>query len=625
MKLSMFRRRPALLALAACLAPALACPAPAQEPPAPAPADETADSPAEATPYTVAIKGVEEHDQLTTLLEEVSRLVALREQPPPSPVGLRRRAEADRERLAAALRSAGYFDAVMDIDVDVETSPALVTITIEEGPRYTVSSVRLEDAKGQPLPTDVLKAEDLGLGKGAPARGPDVLAAEDRITPRFAERGYAYARVVDRRLVVDHIARTMDVTFQVDPGLPIKYGDLSIQGLEDVEAKAVRRRIPWKPGDPYRPLQLEEAREDLAELGVFSSVRLRLADQPMPDGTAPVEVIVQERDMRFIGFGATYGTDDGFGANAYWGHRNLLGGAENFRVGATIAGIGRNSTTDAGEFDYDLTATYREPDFLSRNQSLTLSSSAVLEHPDAYRRKALVLSGIVERPISDDITASLGVTFEQSQVTENEQRTNNTLFGIPAALTIDKSNDLLNATSGWRFSAAATPYLAAFGDSSSFTIARFQGSAYLGLGDTDNYVLAGRAVYGFIVGGGLLDVPADKRFYAGGGGSIRGYGYQKVGPRDAENDPQGGLSLFEASIEMRIKVAENIGIVPFIDAGNVYESEYPSLSDGLRYGAGIGVRYYTPVGPIRVDAAVPLRRQSGDNSFQLYVSIGQAF
>ncbi|WP_155524513.1 autotransporter assembly complex protein TamA [Oleisolibacter albus] len=578
---------------------------------------------AQDTPYTVEISGAE--GGLETRLSDVSRLVGLRESPPPSPLGLRRRAEADRERLAAALRSEGYFDAVLDIDVDVGQSPAKVAIAVEPGPRYSISSVTLTDPDGNPLPEGLVTAADLGLAVGSPATGQAVLDAEGRVPARLAERSRAFARVIDRQLVVDHATRGMDVTYRVDPGPEVHIGRIQVNGLQQVEERAVRRRRDFKIGDPYKPSLLEDYRQALADLEVFSSVRVRLGEQVDADGRAPVQVDVQEREMRFVGFGLKYGTEDGFGGNAYWGHRNLLGGAERFRLSAAVDGIGRNSTTDPGQYDYTLAATYREPDFLSRRQALTLSAQAISERPDAYRRKALVLTSVVERPLAHGITASLGATLEQSRIIENEQTTSNTLLGIPAALTIDRSNDLLNPTAGWRLNAAATPYWAALGDSSSFTIARVGGTAYLGLDAEDDFVLAGRAVYGAIVGGGLLNVPADKRFYAGGGGSIRGYGYQDVGPRDAEGDPRGGLSLFEASTELRFKVAENIGVVAFLDAGNVYETEYPTLGAGLRYGAGLGARYYTPIGPIRVDAAVPLNKRSGDSAFQLYVSIGQAF
>ena len=581
---------------------------------------------AQETRYEVQIKGVEDREGLNTLLRDVSRLVALRDEPPPSPIGLRRRADADLDRMTAALRSAGFYDAIVELEIDVEAQPAQVVVNVEEGERYRITSLTLKGRDGNDLPGDLPSAADLGLAVGSPADGPEIQAAEGRILPRFAEKGYAYAAVLDRKYIVDHAKNGMDITYMIDPGPKVSFGRIEVSGLEDVEERAVRRRMPWRPGLPYTPAIMEEGRQALADLGVFSSVRVRLADAPDEDGKAPVLIDVQERDMRYVGFGADYSTEDGFGANAYWGHRNLLGGAEQFRVGAQIAGISRRgTTTDVSELDYRLITTYKQPDFLSRRQSLNLSAEAISERPDAYRRDAIVLTAAVDRKFNRELTGSLGVTLEQSKIDESQQSTTNTLLGVPLALTWDESNDLLNPTEGFRLAGNVTPYFAAFGDSSSFATARVSGSTYFDFSDEGKYVAAFRGVYGAVVGGGLLDVPADKRFYAGGGGSIRGYGYQDVGPLDAEGEPTGGVSLLEFSAEMRIKVTENIGVVPFIDAGNVYTTEYPDFGEGLRYAAGIGGRYYTPIGPIRVDAAIPLNKRRGDNSFQLYVSIGQAF
>ncbi|ACJ01268.1 outer membrane protein, OMP85 family [Rhodospirillum centenum SW] len=580
---------------------------------------------AQETPYTVELTGLDGTGDVRGLLEEVSRLVALRDQPPPSPIGLRRRAEADRDRLAAALRSEGYFAAVLDIDVDTGASPATVTVRVRPGQRYTIGTVSVRTTSGEVLPGGAIAPGDVGLPPGSPARGAAVMDAEDRLRARLAAEGYAYARVLDRRVLVDHARQAMDIDFTVLPGPLVQFGEVSVSGLDTVGGIAVRRRLPWKRGDRYDPALMDKAQESLTELGVFNSVRLALGPEPAQGTEAPVNVVVREQDMRFIGFGFDYSTSEGFGANAYWGHRNLLGGAERLRVGAEISGIARDANLNPTDYDYNLNVLYREPDFLSRGQSLSLSGEILSERPDAYRRDAVVLSAIVERPLTDSLTGSLGVTFEQSRVEDGLRETTNTLVGVPAAVTWDRSNDLLNPTSGFRLSALVTPYVVPFGDSDNFTVSRLTGSTYWDLTGSGDYVAAGRLSYGSIFGSTLAGVPADKRFYAGGGGSIRGYGYQEVGPKAPDGDPLGGKSLIEASVELRIKVTDSIGIVPFVDAGNVYDETFPDFGEELRWGAGIGARYYTGIGPIRVDFAVPLNKQEGDSSFQFYVSIGQAF
>jgi translocation and assembly module TamA len=288
-----------------------------------------------------------------------------------------------------------------------------------------------------------------------------------------------------------------------------------------------------------------------------------------------------------------------------------------------VSRIGEN---DVADMEGRLNANFRKPDFLTMNQSLILDASLIRERPDAYDRDALVLSALLERVLTKGLLVSGGITFEESRVTDSPEETiTSTLFGIPLHVAYDASNDLLNPTSGFRTDLAVTPYQQIGGDGSSFMIARWTSSAYYDLAGDGRYVAAGRFSLGNIFGPNTAAIPADKRFYAGGGGSIRGYGYQKVGPRDAQNDPSGGRSLIEVGAEMRVKVTDTIGIVPFIDGGNVYDSPTLDFSEELRWGAGIGARYYTAFGPLRVDVAVPLNKRPGDSSWQLYISIGQAF
>jgi translocation and assembly module TamA len=458
---------------------------------------------------------------------------------------------------------------------------------------------------------------------GEPALSAKVVDAENRATNRLAERGFAFARVAERRAVVDHETRTMDVTYIVDPGPLTRYGDVKVQGLDRVTEQLVRNRIPWKPGEEYRPSEIEDARSSISELNAFSSVRVVMDREPGPDGVTPVTVTVAERPRRVIGAGFSYSTEDGLAANAYWGHRNLFGGAEQLRLSATVARIGEN---DVADIEARLNANFRKPDFLSINQALILDATLVRERPDAYDRDAIVLSALLERKLTEGLTISGGVTLEESSVTDTlTGTTDSTLFGVPLHLSYDGTNDLLNPTRGFRTDLVLTPFQQLGGQNANFTIARVTNSAYYDFAGDGRFVAAGRVSLGSIFGSSRADIPADKRFYAGGGGSIRGYGYQEVGPRDAQNDPAGGRSLIEVGAEMRIKVTDTIGIVPFIDGGNVYEDPTLDFSKQLRWGAGIGARYYTGFGPLRVDVGVPLNKQPGDASWQLYISVGQAF
>jgi translocation and assembly module TamA len=577
---------------------------------------------AQQTPYEVTLTGVED-SSLRDLLQGVATLFRLTGQPPPSPIGLRRRADADRERLLAALRSVGFYDGKVDIEIDTSVEPAKVDVVVTTGPAYKFDRITVAGAGGVALEGAPITASDLGIQVGDTALAATVVAAETRMTNRLAERGFAFAKVTERKAVVDHETRTMDVTYIIDPGPLTRYGDVKVQGLDRVTEQLVRNRIPWKPGEEYRPSEIEDARSSISELNAFSSVRVVMDREPGPDGVTPVTVTVAERPRRAIGAGFSYSTEEGFGTNLYWQHRNLFGGAEQLRLSAILGRIGENAASDV---EARLNANFRKPDFLSVNQALILDASLIRERPDAYDRDAIVLSALLERKLSDALTVSGGVTLEQSSVTDTlTGTTDSTLFGIPLHLAYNGTNDLLNPTRGFRTDLALTPYQQLGGENANFTIARVTNSAYYDFAGDGRFVAAGRVSLGTIFGSSRADIPADKRFYAGGGGSIRGYGYQDVGPRDSQGDPVGGRSLIEVGAEMRVKVTDTIGIVPFIDGGNVYKDPTLNFFDELRWGAGIGGRYYTGFGPLRVDVGVPLNKQPGDANWQLYISVGQAF
>lgn len=602
-------------------------------PESPAAATPAADPPAAdgpAVPYTVELTGVEDGD-LAQALRDTSTLIGLKDDPPPSLLGLERRASEDRERLQQALRSAGYYDARLDIGIDDSASPPAVTVAVREGPAYTFGTVTIAPtgaASGGELPGGAVSGADLGLVAGQRARAPEVVAAQNRLIDRLRAHGYGFARVADRRVVVDHGDRTMDVTYTVDTGPLVRFGEARIQGLKDVDATLIRNRLPWARGDVFDPTRLEEARQDIAALGTFSLTRLTLADEPGPDGVTPVVVTVEERLPRFIGFGVGYSTSEGVGANAYWGHRNLFGGGEQFRIEAEVARLagGDSSASGLDQIDLKLGVNFRKPDFLAPKQSLVLGFNVVTDNPPAYEREAAELTAALERPLGDGLTLSYGAAWEVARIDTNTATYDTTLLGVPLALTYDGTDDLLNPTRGIRATVNVTPWQP-FGDEASdpFVVTRLITSAYHDFSDGGGLVLAGRLGLGSIAGSGLGNIPPDKRFYAGGGGSVRGYGFQLVGPRDAQGDPTGGRALFETGVELRIKVTDTIGVVPFLDAGAVYDRAFPDLSEPLKFGAGLGLRYYTDFGPLRVDVGVPLNKEPGDDSWQLYLSLGQAF
>lgn len=644
------RARAALMAALLCGTVAAAAPAMAEP-------DDQGDTPPATytvtftlaeTPGAPGTAGEEGADGLTDVMSAASSLEALRDDPPPSLLGLARRIDKDREQLAAVLRSEGYFDGTVEITAAVGDgdAPTALTVTAHPGPRYHISRVALGAADGGPPPGGPVALTALKLAPGDPARGPLIRDAEGRLPLILAQRGYPAAKVGDRRLVIDRDTHTMDVQFIVTPGPLTRFGPTRFTGLRDLDEAAAQARLPWHEGDIYDPAKVDKARDRLTDLGVFSQVRVALAgpDSPSPpppaitnpDGsvTQPLDAVVAERDRHYITVGLTYGTQDGLATNATWGDRNLMGSGDPLTITGSIGGIGRKKFRPSDPLDYGLGSTLKKPDILDTDSTLTLSAQLLSEHPEAYTRDALQVGATLQYPLTSNLVGTIGATFEQASITQDETgngitltRTDaDTLVGIPVGLTLDASNDLLDPTRGVRLSGTLTPYFSPLGDSGSFfVIGKAQASGYLPLDDNASYVLAGRVAIGGIHGGDRAAVPADKRFYGGGGGSIRGYGYQQVGPFDAAGKPSGGLSMVETGAELRVRLTDTLGIAPFLDGGNVYTSDFPTFDQHLRWGTGLGVRYYTPFGPLRLDIGVPLDRHDNDSAWQLYISIGQSF
>jgi len=575
--------------------------------------------------YGVTVTGVED-DGLRRLLETTSSLEQLKGEAPPSAAGLRRRADSDRERLDAVLHAEGYYDSRIDIAIGGDAPPA-VTVAVTPGPAYRFRRVDIVPAAGAALPAVALDAAALGLAPGTTARASLVVAGEERIKDLLGHAGFAFAKVPSRRAEIDRTAKTLDVTFTVAPGPLVRLGRVTVSGLEQIGEALVRGRVAWSPGELYTPELIDKTRTALTKLGVFASVRLQVAESADADGSHGVAVQVVERKRRYIGLGATFTNSEGVGGQAYSGHRNLFGGGEQLRVGAELSRLNPHTVNPDGfdQADEKLTAELRKPDFLAHDQDLVLGAAGINEHPQAYQRQAVTTQARLERRLAPHLTVGYGLAGEQSNIRDTARFTTATLAGTPLSATWDSTDAVLEPTRGVRVALESTPWLRVGDSGHSFLVNRITPSAYHDLSGDGRLVAAGRLSLGSILNGATSDLPADKRFFAGGGGSIRGYGYQKVGPVNGAGDPLGGQSLAEAGAELRVKITEDLGLVPFIDGGNVYATALPQPGQTLRFGTGLGVRYYTGFGPLRLDVGVPLQARRNDDPYQVYLSLGQAF
>jgi translocation and assembly module TamA len=573
--------------------------------------------------YKAKITGVED-SSLADLLDDVSELKSLDDRLPSSEEALRRRADRDLGLLQDAAHSLGYWNAQFSYEIDAASDPVDVTVMANPGPLYRIVSIEIRGPSGKPLvvPIDPA-APPLPLKPGDPARTEPVIATENALLAALGHAGYPFAKRGERRVVIDHDTRTMAITYMLDPGRRMRFGTASITGLERLDPDYVERRVQWRPGEPYDNRKVDETRKRLIESGLFSTVKITpVNDTAVPD-QARMEIETTERAHRTIGAGLAYNTSEGAGARVFWENRNLFGGAESLRL-----------TLDVGQQKNDVSANFRWPDWLATDQDLVASAEIGDDTPIAYHSRYVRLLSGIERRFRPDLTLGAAMSIEKANVVQEAnfgsltaaQRTQHySLVGLPLYLKLDRSDDLLNPSRGYRGQTNLTFYRSFSGPDLTFASGRISASTYQRLTDSDRYVIAGFAAVSSIEGASLAELPADKRIYAGGGGSIRAYAYQKAGPLDINNNPIGGKSSLELSLEARIKITDTIGIVLFVDAGSFYPSSVPQLGHQLFYGPGLGLRYYTAFGPVRLDVATPLKRRSADSPIQVYISLGQAF
>ncbi|HMA14693.1 MAG TPA: autotransporter assembly complex family protein, partial [Kiloniellaceae bacterium] len=569
--------------------------------------------------YEVSIEGIEDA-ALLDLLRASSQLVALADKPPATAVGLRRRATDDVGRLQTALRSEGYYDAEVSLEIDAATAPARVRLAVDRGPRYRLTAYEI-DYVGASAPPDDLQPglAEIGIASDMPARAPAVVAAEQALIGHLQERGYPFARVTDRKTFINRERKEMTVRLSADSGPAATFGPLTFTGHQSVEDSYLREIAQWPQGMPYDRRVLRDLQRRLGDTALFSTANAESAADLADDGSLPVTVTLVEREHRSIGAAAAYSTDIGPSLELFWEHRNLMGENEKLRASATGSFI-----EQSGEIDF------RKPAFLRHDQDLLGNLKGGQEDNDAYERQWVDSLVGLERPIFENWRVSAGLSFGYEIIDEHadngEDERSFQIFGLRLTATRDTTDDPLDPHEGSRLLFSLTPATGIGSEDLLFLTAAAGGSAYYAIDEAERFVLAGRARVGSILGEKTEALPASRRFYAGGGGSIRGYEYQLVGPLDNDEDPFGGISLVELGGELRVRVTEEFGVVPFVDGGTVYDDPFPNGDETLRWAAGLGLRYFTGFGPVRLDVAFPLNPRGGvDETFQFYVSFGQAF
>ncbi len=579
--------------------------------------------------YTVTLDSNAEADGLEDELSEASLLVQDEGRPVSGSLGLISKARNDRERLVAALYEKARYNGVVTIriqgrpldeippDAEFSGEPVPVTISIDAGDVFVLGDISIQGDAGGLAPASY------GLMPGGDAGSREILEAQRDMVRALKEEGRPLARVASREVVADSETLELDVTLAFEAGPIAPYGRTSVDGTEKVDREFTEYMTGLEPGETYSPEDLDEARERLQALNVFNSVSVTEGEALDENGAIPIDVTVSERKHRYFGVGATYSSTEGAGVEGYWGHRNLFGRAEKLRIEGSISRIGSRSLS---MMDYNAKILFEKPGVLGPPSKFISSVAVAYVHPNAYSSFSVDARAGIQRELTREQTVSAELRVEWASVTDSFSPVvprRHLLVSIPLEYVYDGRDNRLDPTRGFRFLANAEPTRDML-SGATFVKLRGEASVYQSLDEDSRFVAAARVAAGSIIGTPLAMVPADRRFYSGGGGSVRGYGFQGVGPRDVTGKPTGGRSLAEASLEMRIKINDKFGLVPFVDAGTVSAGTVPGAS-AWQFGAGLGLRYLTGFGPLRVDAAVPLNRRPGDPSFGIYAGIGQAF
>jgi translocation and assembly module TamA len=586
-------------------------------------------------PYTTTLVPTGE-EALDPALEQASQLRALAEQAPVDAHGLVARARAEPRRLEEVLHALGYWAGQVAVRIGGEPAdtPGLadrlaaappgsaeVEVRVIPGPRYTLRRIALRPAAPAEAADVAALGEPPGIAPGDPAASGPVLDAEAALIERLRRQGHPLAAVADREVTVDHDAQRMDVVWTLSPGPRAAFASPDVTGETRVNPALVHRVADRITGETFSPARLERARRELLALGAFDTVRARTGDRLDAAGRLPVTFAVTDRPRNAAGFSIAYETEFGMSGRVFYERRNLFGNAETLRLEAEASRLGSGSVS--ADTNYRASAIFRRPGLFDGLTTLILEATALREQLNAYDRDAVIASALLERRVGDRWLLRGGPIFETGQVGPPGGPLDAfTLVGVVGAVRYDATDSLLDPRRGWRLDLAVTPYHAL---TEGGTFARALGSArtYFDVTGDGGSVIALRATAGSLVGDSAA-APLDKRFYAGGGGSVRGYGFQRIGPRDAQRRLTGGASLAEVSVELRQRVSGPIGVVAFLDGGTASESETPDFAD-LRFGAGLGLRYATVIGPLRIDVAIPLDKEPGDTGYGIYVGLGQAF
>lgn len=566
-------------------------------------------------------------DTLRTAILNASVLRAAQNEEAVDALNLYAAARAEYGRVLGALYGEGYYAGVINVLIDgreaaeivpleAPTRISRIEVIVRPGPRFFFSAARMKPyARGTKLPSDYRDT--------LPAKSTAIVAAAGAGVEGWRNIGHAKAEVVGQSVVADHRSQMLAAEVLLQPGPRVTFGSLKVSGYERMRLDRILKIAGFPTGEVYSPEKLETVGKRLRRTGVFSSVALAEAEALGPGDALDVELVLAEERLRRFGFGAEVSGSEGLNLSGYWLHRNLLGGGERLKFDAALTRIGGTQ----GEPGYDIGVRIDRPATPVTDATAFVEARVQrLDLADWQVDRQAVTFGLT-RVISDTLTAEAALTYANSTATDAVGSLFYKALSLPISLTWDRRNDPVNTKKGFYLAAGVTPFLG-FGATGSGARLTTDARYYRSFGPDKKFTLAGRVQLGTVSGAGLLQTPPDYLFLSGGGGTVRGQPYQSLSvtsPRPGGGTiDTGGASFVGLSAEFRAQVTEKIGAVAFYDVGYVSAGEFMSGASESHAGAGIGLRYATGFGPIRLDLAAPVSGSTGDG-VQVYIGIGQAF
>lgn len=570
--------------------------------------------------YSISIGGLDRIGNAAALIDQFRQQSALYRdrKGQANAAQIQRRAQADTDLLMQILRSQGYYDADVQPSIQKQGSALLVTLAADPGQQYQFQSVELPGLAAAGSEAEKLR-QAFAVKPGDPVVARDVIAAGIALKIALGRQGFALAKIGEQQITVDHQIHLASLVLPVEPGPVARFGAIRVAGKPPFDARHVAEIGRFKPGDTFRQDKVDDLRRALIATGLLASAEIKVVPESNRD-VVDLLVDMQPAPPRTVAGEIGYGTGEGVSVQGSWEHRNLLP-----PEGAiTLRGIAGTREQLAG-------VQFRRNNFHRRDQVLNLQLVASHTKYDAYSARTIDFAADLERQSNiiwrKKWTWSVGTELlatDEFGIFHNpaEKQTKTFLVAaLPLSLAYDGSDDLLNPSKGFRLAVRVSPEYSLHGGSFGYARAQFDASAYQPI--SSSTLVAGRVRVGTIFGASALDIAPSRRFYSGGGGSVRGYGYQRIGPLDSASDPIGGRGLAEFGLEARFRFG-NFGVVPFLDGGSLTEKVMPDLQH-WQLGAGLGLRYYSNFGPIRVDVGTPLNRRPGDARLAVAVSLGQAF